>query len=131
MKQIDPGDELMQAVRTSKGMPALVTVLRYDGMDNTGITLRVHECAGTVALDAAYKEFSNQPLYQRPSGQVDAVFAAYAAANLQDCMDLKASRTYRLPSAPVSTYVKILDVPFDVTITLVEGTRLAIRHRQP
>jgi len=129
-KQVDPGDELIQAVRTWNDTPALVNVLRYDGMDNTGITIRVYECLATIALNEAYRKFSQQPMYQRPNGRVDVIFAAYAAANLQDCMDTKSSRTYRLPSPPVSTYINIDEGPFDVTITQVGGTRLAVRHRQ-
>jgi hypothetical protein len=30
----------------------------------------------------------------------------------------------------VSTHMKVLDVPFDVSVTLVAGTRLALRHRE-
>jgi hypothetical protein len=129
-KEADPGEELLQAVRTSQGTPVLVLVVMYDGMDNTGITLRVQECRGTVGLAAAYKKLSQQPLHQRPDGRVDVLSAAYSAANLQDCMNLEASRTYRLPSPPVSTYMKVLDIPFDVSVKLVGGTRLALRHRE-
>jgi hypothetical protein len=129
IKAVDPGGEVLQAVRMAHGTPVFVKVVQYDGLDTTGVTLRVHECPGTVGLADAYKKYSAQGLYQRPDGGIDSLFAAYAAANAQSCMNFDESRTYRVPPPPITTNVTIFDVSIRVDISVSDGTRLLFQHR--
>lgn len=82
-----------------------------------------------LPLAADYKKYGQLPLFQRPNGDVDVQFAASAAAAGQTCMNFEQSRTYRIPPPPISTNIKLADVVFSVSIGVVEGTRLAVRHR--
>jgi len=129
LKEVDPQGGFLSVVRTSKNSPVLVKVVGFDGMDTTGITLRVNDCPGTVGLVEQFKALSKEAIFQRPNGGgTDVLFAAISAAATQHCMDFEQSRTYRVPPAPVTTNIEILDMTFSLSITVVDGTRLRMRH---
>jgi len=122
-KVVDPGDELMIAVTTYRNQIMTVQALTYDGMDNTGLTVIEKRCV-TVGT-----EFPSTYEKVRP-GLPDALGAAYIAAMSTDCGSFAKSsgRTYRVQTPRTSTFVRLVNVRFQIIIEQVVGTRLRISH---